>query len=287
MSRLAARIATGLTLAALVLALLWLDTRFPPGWFALAVATVLAFASAWELDRMGSFRGRGLGPMLYAAALASAVLVGVWLGFLDRADVRWGLVLLYVSAAASSHPGAVGLLVRIVNRNCLPAPREAVPLAVWSLPPLFSIALVEREFGTRGLFALVFLAKIGDNAAYFVGRAIGKRHPFPNVSPGKTVAGCVASLVAGIVSGAIVLPLTLGQRTPAHACLGAFFGGLLNLAAQAGDLSESWVKRRAGVKDSSPLLGPSGGVLDALDSLLFAAPLALCAWSWAYPAAAR
>jgi phosphatidate cytidylyltransferase len=134
---------------------------------------------------------------------------------------------------------------------------------------------------------LVVLAKAGDNAGFFVGGAIGKRHPFPRISPGKTVAGCVASLVAGVVVGAILLPLTLGERTPLHVALGALIGGVINVAAQAGDLSESWVKRRAGVKDSSALLGPSGGVLDVIDSLLLAAPVALLAWTWAYPAAGR
>jgi CDP-diglyceride synthetase len=80
----------------------------------------------------------------------------------------------------------------------------------------------------------------------------------------------------------VLLPLTLGEPRPAQFALGALLGGLVNLAAQAGDLSESWVKRRAGVKDSSTLLGPSGGVLDVIDSLLLAAPVALVAWSLAY-----
>jgi phosphatidate cytidylyltransferase len=57
----------------------------------------------------------------------------------------------------------------------------------------------------------------------------------------------------------------------------------VNLAAQAGDLLESWVKRKAGVKDSSGLFGPSGGLLDQLDSLLLAVPVALVAWPWLVP----
>ena len=72
-----------------------------------------------------------------------------------------------------------------------------------------------------GLTVLVVLAKVGDNAGYFVGRAIGQRHPFPTISPGKTVAGCVASLLAGVATGSILLPLTLGERTWGHAALGA------------------------------------------------------------------
>ena len=168
------------------------------------------------------------------------------------------------------------------GRERLPVAREVVPLALWLLPPLFAIVLVDRDFGIAGLSVLILLAKIGDNAGYFVGRAIGKRHPFPNVSPGKTVAGCVASLVAGIAGGAVILPFTLGERGLPQALLGGLLGGLINVAAQAGDLSESKVKRTAGVKDSSTMFGPSGGVLDVIDSLLLAAPVALLAWSWAY-----
>lgn len=280
MSRLAARVATGLTLAAAVLTLLWLDGRFAPGRIAYGVVTLLALTLAWELDHMGSLRGRGLGWMLYPAAVVLALLVALDLFTGLHLGPPQALCALYACAALFSWPW-----LPIGARP--PLARESGPYALWLFPPLFSIVLVDREFGTRGLFALVFLAKIGDNAAYFVGRAIGKRHPFPNISPGKTVAGCVASLVAGIVFGTVVLPLTLGERTLVHAGLGALFGGLINVLAQAGDLSKSWVKRKAGVKDSSSLLGPSGGVLDVIDSLLFAAPVALLAWSWAYPESGR
>ena len=59
---------------------------------------------------------------------------------------------------------------------------------------------------------------------------------------------------------------------------GALAGAAINVAAQAGDLFESWVKRRAGVKDASTWFGPSGGMLDLVDSLLFSVPVALWVW---------
>ena len=101
------------------------------------------------------------------------------------------------------------------------------------------------------------------------------RHPFPGISPNKTVAGCVASLVAGVVAGALFAAFDYPVDWKAGILGGALLGLALNLAAQAGDLFESWVKRRAGVKDSSTIFGPSGGVLDVVDSLLFTVPLAL------------
>jgi phosphatidate cytidylyltransferase len=271
MSRLVARVLTGTTLALVAAGLLWLSGRFASGRVSFFVVTTLALLSAWELDHMGSFRGRKLGRALYPAACACAAIVAIDVfGPADR-HALFALFGLYVCALVCAWVAS--------------ATREGVPLALWLLPPLYSVVFVDRDFGTRGLVILVVLAKIGDNAGYFVGRALGKRHPFPNVSPGKTVAGCVASLVAGIAAGAVILPLTLGTRTPAQVALGALVGGLINVAAQASDLSESWVKRRAGVKDSSTLVGPSGGVLDVIDSLFFASPVALLLWAWIYPPA--
>lgn len=283
MSKLAARVRTGTTLALAAAALLWIDGLFPAGWVALVVVTGLAFLGAWELDRMGSFRGQGLGLGLYGAVAGLAVASGVLLGPLASVDARLGMGLFYllawgIAAGLSREADVLRIVVPWTSEGNV----RGTMLALWLLPPLFAIVLIDRDFGRAGLVVLVVLAKIGDNAGFFVGRALGKRHPFPNISPGKTVAGCVASLVAGIAVGAVMLPLTLGSWTPAQVALGALTGGLINVAAQAGDLSESWVKRKAGVKDSSALVGPSGGVLDVIDSLLLASPVALLIWSWVY-----
>jgi len=285
MSRLAARVLTGTTLAVVVAGLLWLNTRLPHGLLALIVAAVLALVSVWELDRMGSFRGRGMGTPLHAAwvmlvSFEFARQVNPHpreLGVLAHMAWHYGLCLWTVPVAL-----VTPFLSRRRESARLLTPWSAFPLALWLLPSLFALILIDEAFGVRGLVALAVLSKIGDNAGFFVGRAIGKRHPFPKISPGKTVAGCVASLVAGIAGGALILPFTLGERTPAQYALGALVGGLINVAAQASDLSESWVKRRAGVKDSSALLGPSGGLLDVIDSLFFAAPLGLLLFSGLY-----
>jgi CDP-diglyceride synthetase len=164
-------------------ALLWLHSFFAAGVLSLIVVTGLAVLSIWELEHMGSLAGRRLGWMLgFVATLLSAAL-GTVLVRGEPIGPVVGLGALYLLAAVLSGPWS----------------RVAAPLALWLLPPLFSIVLVDRRFGTMGLVVLIVLAKAGDNAGYFVGRAIGKRRPFPRISPGKTVAGCVASLVAGIV----------------------------------------------------------------------------------------
>ncbi|MEO0652859.1 MAG: phosphatidate cytidylyltransferase, partial [Planctomycetota bacterium] len=119
--------------------------------------------------------------------------------------------------------------------------------------------------------------KIGDIAGYFVGSAIGKHHPFKRLSPGKTTEGCLGSLVAGGLAGALLGAVGwLPEGRGVAAGLG--IGLVLNLAAQAGDLLESYIKRTAGVKDSSGWMGASGGVLDVTDSLLLTVPAALVVW---------
>ena len=148
-------------------------------------------------------------------------------------------------------------------------------LATWIAFPLLALVPFMGEFGTWGLVALIVLSKIGDIAGYFVGGAIGKRHPFPTISPNKTWAGCTASLVAGTLAGLLVVQVGWLETTFA---VGAFLGAGTNLFAQAGDLFESWVKRKSGVKDSSAIMGASGGMLDVVDSLLFTVPFALFVW---------
>ncbi len=151
-------------------------------------------------------------------------------------------------------------------------------LAAWVVPALPLLVVFWEGFGTRGLIALLVLSKIGDTFGYYVGSAIGKTHPFPRISPGKTTAGCVGSFVGAVGTGAALWAGGIvpdGRLGLAGALLAA---ALANLTAQAGDLLESYVKRKAGVKDSSTVFGPSGGLLDQLDSLLLSVPAATLAW---------
>jgi len=119
------------------------------------------------------------------------------------------------------------------------------------------------------MFSLV-VNWIGDTGAYYVGRKFGKRKLAPRVSPGKTWEGAIASAVTGIAFGLIFIPLTI----PGTALWAAGAIALVaNAAGQIGDLAESALKRGAGVKDSGTLLPGHGGILDRLDSSLFAMPV--------------
>lgn len=160
--------------------------------------------------------------------------------------------------------------------------RARLVLALW-IGPLLTLPLVWlwhvwHDWGTSGLVALIVLAKVGDIAGYYVGSAIGKRRPFPKISPGKTVAGCWGSFVVGTLAGGVLVATGVLSAGSLGFAGGLLAGAAVNLAAQAGDLLESWIKRGAGVKDSGTWFGPSGGVLDLVDSLLLAVPAALAVW---------
>jgi len=153
--------------------------------------------------------------------------------------------------------------------------------------PLAALAAIWYRFDHVGLVALIVLCKVGDTAAYYAGNAFGKHHPFKTISPGKTTEGCIASLCAGAACGALLVTCNLLPRAPLGLLGGVAAGAIVNLAAQASDLLESWFKRRAGVKDSGTWFGPSGGMLDLVDSFFLATPVALLIWPMLFEFAER
>jgi len=132
---------------------------------------------------------------------------------------------------------------------------------------------------TAGMALVLYpllLTWTSDTAAYFVGRVLGKRKLIPAVSPGKTVAGAVGALVASVVASwlyarYVLPPFAKLSVLPWQA---VWLGIVISVAVQIGDLAESLIKRDAKVKDSSHLIPGHGGMLDRIDSLLFAIPVA-------------
>jgi phosphatidate cytidylyltransferase len=131
------------------------------------------------------------------------------------------------------------------------------------LPALSLLWIRDRSADKLDLLLWVFIVTWStDIGAYFVGRAIGKRKLAPSISPGKTVEGLVGGVIAAtLLGGAWGFVLEL---PPALFVLAPIFA----LSAQAGDLFESWMKRRAGLKDSGSWLPGHGGLLDRLDGLV-------------------
>lgn len=252
------RILTGLLLAPLVV-LLFLEG---PQWLEALVVIAAGGLCLVELytmalpdHRLERWVGAGLGV---------GIMTSMWL--LPESDVGDALAFLVVPAA---------LVVMRPN----PIDRAAFRLfALWAgliylaLPFYYGASLAtEPDPWILYVLAVVWA---GDTAAYFVGRAFGRRKLHPRVSPKKTVEGAVGGLVGSVVGGvAMVLILDLPISIPSAAILGAIGGAL----AQLGDLSESLLKRSCGVKDSGNLLPGHGGLLDRVDGVIFAFPF----FAWA------
>ena len=112
---------------------------------------------------------------------------------------------------------------------------------------------------------------IGDSAAYFVGSAIGKVKLYPAISPNKTVEGALGGLGGSLLAAVMFSSLFLPELSYSSIILVALIIGVFS---QVGDLFESMLKRSCGVKDSGTMIPGHGGMLDRLDSLLFAFPSA-------------
>jgi len=134
----------------------------------------------------------------------------------------------------------------------------------YALVPALALLWV-RERDDHGLMLLLWVFIVvwsTDIGAYFVGRALGRRKLAPSISPGKTVAGLYGGMAAAALFGG-VWALYTGLGRPL-----LVLAPLFALTAQGGDLFQSWMKRRAGVKDSGNLLPGHGGVFDRLDGLV-------------------
>ena len=123
------------------------------------------------------------------------------------------------------------------------------------------------------LFALLAVVWIADSAAYFAGRRFGRRKLAPRISPGKTWEGVAGAAVGVGVYYVLVWVAWAPAFLAGHRLLDlALVAGIVALSVE-GDLFESWMKRRAGVKDSGSLLPGHGGVLDRIDGVVAALPL--------------
>lgn len=130
--------------------------------------------------------------------------------------------------------------------------------------------LALREFDRWWLLFVLVINWVGDTAAYYAGRSLGKRKLAPEVSPAKTWEGAVASVLAALLVGWAYARLVWPGFQPSQVLVASL---ACNLAGQVGDLAESALKRGAGVKDSGNLLPGHGGCLDRTDGLLFSMPV--------------
>jgi phosphatidate cytidylyltransferase len=179
------------------------------------------------------------------------VLAGV--GALVRPDPRDGLVAWIATVFGALYVGLIAFVLQVA------ASAPAVP----------DTAALSWLGAERGWVLLLVLGVWSyDTGAYLVGRQIGRHKFLTHISPSKSIEGLIGGLVAtSVVTGAMLAGL--GQLIAGALVLGP----LLGLSAQAGDLAESMLKRAAGAKDSGTLIPGHGGILDRIDSFLFAGPV--------------
>jgi phosphatidate cytidylyltransferase len=200
--------------------------------------------------------------------------------------------LLFAAMLAAAYRGETGALVALagVALFALPtfvmfsSPPEAVLLPS-SAASVFATLYVAagagsmiglRAIGWRPVVLLLLIVWAGDSAAYYVGRRWGKTKLAPVVSPKKTWAGFWGQLAAGTALGLAALALSRARdRGLVDVLLAGGLGLVVSVLAVVGDLVESTFKRSAAIKDSGGLLPGHGGLLDRLDSLLYASPALL------------
>ncbi|MGD9106931.1 MAG: phosphatidate cytidylyltransferase [Desulfobacterales bacterium] len=146
-------------------------------------------------------------------------------------------------------------------------------LGVVYIPVFLSYLVLIRNVddGVSWIFFLLIVVFLGDTGAFYTGSYLGRHKLCPAVSPNKTIEGSVGGLAANVCSGALfkIFFFPLLQWN-----LSILFFLCIGVSGQVGDLFESKLKRIANIKDSSALLPGHGGVLDRIDALLFAAPVA-------------
>ncbi|MFS2149653.1 phosphatidate cytidylyltransferase [Rhizobium sp. Rhizsp42] len=241
------RIISGIILAVIVLAATWYGGLA----FSLLAALIgLLIYYEWStITRLASEQpvANAMG-WIGQAAIAVAVVSGT---------VGYSLILLLLFFAI-----AVGFVVARGVSRWFPAGIVYAGLT--------GIALANiRGSDAAGLHAMLFVFAVvwaTDILAYFIGRAIGGPKLAPRISPGKTWSGAIGGAVCAIIAGVLVAYAAF----PDGVVLAAFVALVLSVCSQLGDLFESFIKRRFGVKDSSRLIPGHGGVMDRVDGLIFA-----------------
>jgi phosphatidate cytidylyltransferase len=267
------RVITALVLLAVLLSVLFSNSFL---FFAIVAAAFFA-AAAWESFRLFNNRHPLIGAALWTVAYGLIILNGDFAGAAVLGGVCvaiWALRL--APSLAIGLPPLDGFGNRLLN--------GLYGVALLGCFVAIAVLFKRSPLYLLSVMAIVWVADIG---AYFAGKAFGKHKLAPSISPGKTWEGAIGGWLAVLALAAVSTNVTQLNDTFA-ADIQAKWGWagivivmtLLVIASIVGDLFESQLKRRAGMKDSSRLLPGHGGILDRVDALIPALPLAVLFNSW-------
>ncbi len=302
---LSTRLVFGILMVAGLLAALWLDEMLAPWypfWFLLSAAA-MTVAAREVIGLLGATSASPSGNSVIGGVLA--IVVANWMPHLvetqSQAEAEPALLydpgrpldvlawpfLTFIAVLMTSF---VVQSIQFNRPGRTMAKISGTILAVAYVGLLGSFVIQQRWFEGRhqGLMAIAFLvatAKGADTGAYTLGRIAGRHKLWPQLSPKKTIEGAIGGLIFGIGAAMLVSTIArhgLGIRAFSLP-LAALYGLVVAAVAQLGDLMESMIKRDCEQKDASSAVPGFGGVLDVIDSLIFAGPVAYALWMWFGP----
>lgn len=245
------RTLTAIVLLAIVVGALFLD---PTGWAVKALIVLVAGVCSWEL-----------GKLVQVPWASGVSMFGIAITIFSKYSPPPAeyLVLIAIGSAPL-------ICLSVFRKNGIGSAFFSTAWMIGTMIPLFVLASTKSPTTWPLLMTAAIPIWCGDTAAIFVGKAFGKHKMAPSISPNKTWEGGIGNLVA-CVGAALVLGAIFHYPMLLMVLLGLNCG----IIGQAGDLFESWLKRKAYVKDSGNLLPGHGGLLDRLDSLMATAPFSL------------
>lgn len=260
------RIRTALVLGALLVVVLFAL----PAWATVVLITVAILAGAWEWSAFIGRDGRA------SRGARIAFVTGLALALMALSP-RWPLAAERFVLAVAIAWWVVAFCWVTLAPTAVPRPTAALAGLLTLAPAWYALVHLRLDFatGAQWILFLLILVAATDSGAYFAGRRFGRVRLAPRVSPGKTWEGAIGGLIAGCIvawAGARWFGLPTAAFLVLAVAVIAF--------SVVGDLTESLLKRSAGMKDSGTLFPGHGGVLDRIDSLTAAAPVLLAGLHW-------
>jgi phosphatidate cytidylyltransferase len=251
-SNLGVRVASAAVLLPAALAAVWFEMGpGQPAWpfLLMVVAAVSMICVEWGGMTAPSAKAR------VSTAVCAAVLTAVFFAQRDNMFIAWGVL------------AVGGALAAVIARGVSERPGNAALGVIYiGAAAVCFIWLRSMPQGQWWIFMTFAIAWAADIAAYLVGNLVGGPKLWPRFSPNKTWSGFLGGLVAAALAAVCLTALPVFSLNPWAAALAGLCGGL---AGMAGDLWESMLKRRFGVKDSGDLIPGHGGLLDRVDGLMF------------------